>query len=550
MTGALAHPRDEAGNVASRMSAMARLQPDRDAVIVPDGAGWRRLTFAGLEQESDRLAWGLEAIGVGRGVRTVVMVKPSLEFFSLMFALFKAGAVPVLIDPGIGKRALLRCLDEVEPEAFVGIPAAHVARLLFPGPFQHVRALVTVGRRLGWGGHDLASLREAGARGGPYPVAAPDPDDPAAILFTSGSTGIPKGAVYTHAIFDAQVRSIRDLYGFQPGEVDVATFPPFALFDPALGATAVVPRMDARRPASADPTEIVRAIAEHGATSLFASPALLDKLSRHAEREGLRFPGLRRVLSAGAPVRPDILSRMQTTLEEGVEIHTPYGATESLPVASVGSREALEAAEDTARGAGTCVGRAAPGMEVRILRIVDEAIAEWSDELVAPPGEVGEIAVAGPVVTPAYYARPEQTRLAKIREGDRVVHRMGDLGYFDDRGRLWMCGRKSQRVRAAGGTLFTEKVEQIYNRHPSVRRSALVGVPHGSSPARAVLVVEPEGKVDAKALARELLAMPSPFPIETILVHRGRFPVDSRHNAKIERERLARWAERKLGVAH
>jgi len=546
--GALDRPGIETPNVAARMSAMARAQPERDAVIVPDGTGWRRLTFAELEEESDRLAWGLEAIGVGRGVRTVVMVKPSLEFFSLMFALFKAGAVPVLIDPGIGKRALLRCLDEVEPEAFIGIPAAHVARVLFPGPFRKLRALVTVGRRLGWGGHDLASLREAGARGGPYPIAAPGRDDPAAILFTSGSTGVPKGAIYTHAIFDAQVRSIRDLYGFEPGEVDVATFPPFALFDPALGATAVVPRMDARRPASADPAEIVRAIVEHGATSLFASPALLDNLSHHAEREGVRLSGLRRILSAGAPVRPDILARMQTALENGVEIHTPYGATEALPVASVGSREALEAAEATARGAGICVGRPAPGTEVRILRISDGPIEAWSHELEAPPGEVGEIAVAGEVVTPAYFARPEQTRLAKIREGDRIVHRMGDLGYFDDRGRLWMCGRKSQRVRTAKGTLFTERVEQVYNRHPSVRRSALVGVPHGADPARAVLVVEPEGRVDAEVLVRELREMPSPFPVEAILIHRRGFPVDARHNAKIERERLAEWARRRLEI--
>lgn len=538
----IAAPLPEAtGNVALRMSGMARLQPSRAAVIVPDGTGWSRLTFAELDEESDRLAWGFEAIGIGRGVRAVVMVKPSLEFFSLMFALFKAGAVPVLIDPGIGKRALLRCLDEVEPEAFVGIPAAHVARLLFPRPFRKVRALVTVGRRLGWGGHDLDALREAGARGGRYPVATPGPEDAAAILFTSGSTGIPKGAVYTHAIFDAQVRSIRDLYGIEPGGIDVATFPPFALFDPALGCTAVVPRMDARRPASADPAEIVRAIDDHGATSLFGSPALLDNLSRYAERLDVRFPTLRRVLSAGAPVRRDILARMQACLPDGVEIHTPYGATESLPVASIGSREAL-----AVTGAGICVGRPAPGMDVRILRITDDAIDAWSDELLAPPGEVGEIAVAGPVVTPAYFARPEQTRLAKIREGDRVVHRMGDLGSFDREGRLWMCGRKSQRVRAAGGTLFTEPVEQHFNRHSKVRRCALVGVPHGADPARPVLIVEPEGDADPAALVRELQAVDAPWPIETILVYGGKFPVDSRHNAKIERERLARWATAKV----
>ncbi|HEY0839107.1 MAG TPA: fatty acid CoA ligase family protein [Vulgatibacter sp.] len=540
------------GNIASHLPAMARLQPDRPAIVVPDGKGWRSQSFAELDEQSDRLAWGLERAGIGRGVRAVLMVKPSLEFFGLMFALFKAGAVPVLIDPGIGRRPLLRCLDEVEPEAFVGIPAAHVARLLFPRPFRKVRALVTVGRRLGWGGHDLRSLRALGAGAGPYPMAEPAPGDPAAILFTSGSTGIPKGAVYTHAIFQAQVASIRALYGIEPGEIDVATFPPFALFDPALGMTAVIPRMDARRPASADPAEIARAIVDHGATNMFASPALLDNLSRHAKSRDQRFPTLRRILSAGAPVRPDILARMQGVLEGDAQVHTPFGATESLPVASIGSREALGLVDRTAAGHGICVGRPAPEMKVRIIRIDDGPIEEWSDDLEVPRGEVGEIAVRGPVVTPSYFARPEQTRLAKIREGDAIVHRMGDLGFFDDGGLLWMCGRKTHRVEAAGALLFTEQVEQIFNRHPAVRRSALVGVPGAAGKARAVLVVEREaGRADeGEALRRELLELAAGAErtkaIEEVLLHPGSFPVDRRHNAKIEREKLARWAAARL----
>ena len=208
---------------------MARLDPQRLAIIAAEG----RLTFGELDAQSDTYARGLEAIGIGRGVRTVLMVPPSLDFFPLVFGLFKAGAVVVLIDPGIGRRALLSCLDEVEPEAFIGVPAAHVARILFPRPFRKVRAKVTVGRRLFWGGHTLKQLRQLGTSAAPHPMAIPVPGEMAAILFTSGSTGIPKGAVYTHEIFDAQVRMIRDTYGIQPGEIDLPTFPLFALFDPA-----------------------------------------------------------------------------------------------------------------------------------------------------------------------------------------------------------------------------------------------------------------------------------------------------------------------------
>ncbi|AKU92029.1 fatty acid CoA ligase family protein [Vulgatibacter incomptus] len=534
-------------NIASHLPAMAALQSDRPAVIVPaKGGGWERLSFRELDARSDLLAHGLESAGIASGTRTVLMVKPSLDFFALVFALFKVGAVPVLIDPGIGKRALLRCLTEVEAEAFVGIPAAHLARLLVPAPFRTVKTLVTVGRKLGWGGNDLESLARLGAGKGPYRMAETSPEALAAILFTSGSTGIPKGAIYTHGIFDAQVRSIRALYGIEPGEIDLATFPLFALFDPALGMTAVVPEMDARFPAKADPRKLVHAIEAHGATNMFGSPALLDNLSRHAEAAGIRFPTLRRVLSAGAPVRRDIVERMQGRLDGEAQVFTPFGATESLPVASIGSREVLEETSSrTATGGGICVGRPAPGITARIIRIDDGPIDSWSDDLELPRGEIGEITVKGDVVTPGYFARPEQTRLAKIRDGDAIVHRMGDLGWIDELGRLWMCGRKSQRVRLGDGrTLFTECVEQVANRHPAIRRSGLVQ----AGPGRAALVVEKEPSASANddTLRSELRSLVDPS-IEAILVHRGSLPVDVRHNAKIDRERLGRWAERTLG---
>jgi acyl-CoA synthetase (AMP-forming)/AMP-acid ligase II len=545
-------------NIASHLPAMARLAPHRRAVVFPAGrdaggrVAWSHLTFAGLDALSDAYAHGLTAHGIVRGTRTVLMVKPSLDFTALVFALFKVGAVPVVIDPGIGKRALLNCLTEVEPEAFVGIPAAHAVRLLFPRPFRKVRALVTVGRKYGWGGATLEDLRRAG-EGRPFAMAATDPADVAAILFTSGSTGIPKGAIYTHGIFDAQVRLIRRVYGIEPGEIDLATFPLFSLFDPALGMTSIIPDMDARFPGRADPRKLCEAIFDHGCTNMFGSPALLDRLSRYAVAHDLRFPTFRRVLSAGAPVRRDILERMAGRLADGAQVFTPFGATESLPVASIGSAEVLgETAAGTAAGQGICVGRPVPEVTVRVIRIDDGPIDTWSDDLLVPPGTVGEITVKGPVVTPGYWNRPEQTRLAKIRDGEAVVHRMGDLGWFDDRGRLWMCGRKAHRVETAAGTLYSVPCEAIFDAHPAVLRSALVGVGERGR-QRPVLVVEPDpaATVDREALLRELgelaRAHPASREIETFLVYDGPLPTDVRHNAKIEREKLAVWAASRVG---
>jgi acyl-CoA synthetase (AMP-forming)/AMP-acid ligase II len=538
---------------------MAQLQPHRPAIVFPEGrdragrVSYTHYTFEQLDRESDRLAAGLEQVGVGRGVRTVLMVTPSLELFSLVFALFKVGAVLVMVDPGIGRAGLSQCLAEAEPQAFIGIPKAHVARLLFGWARKTLKTFVTVGSPKLWGGLSLEDVRRAAGASPRAMLADAAEQDVAAVLFTSGSTGSPKGAVYTHGNFLAQVEAIREMYGIEPGEIDLPTFPLFALFDPALGMTAIIPDMDASRPGSVDPKKIVEAIENFGATNMFGSPALLDRVGRYAEKQGIRFPSLRRVISAGAPVSSTIVERFSKLLSPDAQIVTPYGATESLPVATIGSMEILaDTRHRTDRGAGVCVGRPAPRMQIEIIRISDEPIEAWSDDLRVPTGVVGEIAVRGPVVTRMYHNRADSTKLAKIREADGSIrHRMGDLGYFDDQGRLWFCGRKSHRVTTPTGVLFTDPCEAVFNVHESVRRTALVGVRRGDScePVLCVELEESSKGADRAAVERELLEIGASFDhtrsIRKVLFHDS-FPVDVRHNAKIFREKLAVWAAEQL----
>jgi acyl-CoA synthetase (AMP-forming)/AMP-acid ligase II len=525
---------------------MAKLDPKRAAIVAKVKSEWKTLTFGELDALSDSYARGLQQIGIKEGVRTVLLAPPSLEFFPLVFALFKVGAVIVMIDPGIGREAMLKCLEEVQPEAFIGIPAAQVARLLFRKPFKNVRAVVTIGPRLFWGGHTLADLKKLGGVA-PFEMAVPTPGQTAAILFTSGSTGIPKGAVYTHEIFDAQVRMIRDTYGITPGEIDLPTFPLFALFDPALGMTSVLPEMDFRSPAKADPAKLIEAITTHGCTMMFGSPALLDNLGRYGVEKGVKLQTIKRVLSAGAPVRVDVLERMTKLLPGTSQLFTPFGATESLPVASIGSHEVLaETAKDARAGRGVCVGKPVEGVHVRVIRISDEPIAEWSDSLLVPPGTIGEITVRGPVVTKEYFGRPVQTAAAKIRDGEHIVHRMGDVGFLDERGRLWMCGRKGHRVQTAAKTWFSVPVEEVLNQHPAIKRTALVGV--DQTP---VILVERErtANIGDDLLIKETRELAARHDVTKTLAHfhvfPGEFPVDKRHNAKIEREKLAVWAKEK-----
>jgi len=547
-------------NIASHLGRMAALRPNQRAVVCPSGrdaagrVSYAHLTFAQLDRESDCLAHGMTGIGIRRGTHTILMVKPSLDFFALIFALFKIGAVPVVVDPGMGLRRMVGCLNSTRPQAFVGIPAAHLVRRLFRRQFKTVRTWVTVGPRLFWGGASLRQLRRT-----PWKPFAPSPtgrDDTAAILFTTGSTGPAKGAVYTHGNFDAQLAQIATHLNLGADEIDLSTFPLFALFYPALGITAVIPDMDPTRPARANPERILEAIADQGVTNMFASPALLNRLGAYGDDKRIKLPSLRRVISAGAPVSAEIIERFSRLLCNDAEIHTPYGATEAVPIISITSREILsETRQLTDNGFGICIGRPINDIQIRIIAISDGPIGTWSDALSAPPGEIGEICVQGALVSRGYHDNPLADRLAKIADGDRFWHRMGDLGWMDRKGRVWFCGRKSHRVIAAGGTLYTVPCESIFNTHPQVFRSALVGV--GRAPTqRPVIVVElvkTRKRTAAARLREELQSLASRHEITkditTFLFHRG-FPVDIRHNSKIFREKLAVWAERRLGGAH
>ncbi|WP_459062545.1 olefin beta-lactone synthetase [Stenotrophomonas sp. PSU-St15] len=543
-------------NIAARLPELARERPDQIAIRCPGrrGAGNGMaaydvtLDYRQLDARSDAMAAGLAGYGIGRGVRTVVMVRPSPEFFLLMFALFKLGAVPVLVDPGIDRRALKQCLDEAQPEAFIGIPLAHVARLALRWAPSATR-LVTVGRRLAWGGTTLAALERAGAQAGPM-LAATDGEDMAAILFTSGSTGVPKGVVYRHRHFLGQIELLGSAFGMEAGGVDLPTFPPFALFDPALGLTSVIPDMDPTRPAQADPARLHDAIQRFGVTQLFGSPALMRVLARH----GRPLPSVTRVTSAGAPVPPDVVATIRGLLPAGAQFWTPYGATECLPVAVVEGHELERTRAATEGGAGTCVGNVVAPNEVRIIAIDDAPLADWSQVRVLTTGEVGEITVAGPTATDSYFNRPQATAAAKIAEtladgSTRIVHRMGDVGYFDAQGRLWFCGRKTQRVETPHGPLYTEQVEPVFNTVQGVARTALVGVGPAGAQVPVLCVELQRGQSDSPALHEALRALAGArLPeagLQHFLVHPA-FPVDIRHNAKIGREKLAVWASAEL----
>ena len=262
---------------------------------------------------------------------------------------------------------------------------------------------------------------------------------------------------------------------------------------------------------------------------------------------------MRLVISAGAPVSAEILERFSSMLCNGAEIHTPYGATEAVPIISITSSEILsETRHLTESGYGICIGRPINDIPIRIISITDHPIDSWNDRLEVPPGEIGEICVQGNLVSRGYHDNSGADRFSKIMDGGRFWHRMGDLGWRDKKGRIWFCGRKSHRVVTPDATLYTVPCESIFNTHPQVFRSALVGVGPRQAKTPVIIIERYKSGHDKskRNLSDELLSIAAQFEItkriKTILFHRN-FPVDIRHNSKIFREKLTVWAEKKLG---
>jgi len=523
-------------NVADLLAESAGKAPDRDAIIAPDGrGGWRRITYRDLDASVDAYARALAQGGVEKGELSLVMVPAGIPLISLFYGLLRLGAVPVMIDPGMGFRAFLKCVATTRAKTLIGIPKAHLARLAFAGAFATIERRFVIGRNpLGLLGKSLDTSAPVAPAG---PVRAElQPDAPAAVLFTSGSTGPAKGARYSVANFFAQRDALQALYGFKSGEVDLAAFPLFSLFDAAFGMTSVIPDIDPARPARCRPEKIVEAITTHRATSAFGSPAIWARVAPFCRSRNLRLDGLTRVLMAGAPVPLKLVSAMREILPAEGDVHTPYGATESLPVATISGREVEATRARVEAGAGTCVGRPASTIDLKILPARDHAIESIGKERELSPGEVGEICVRGGVVTRAYHHRDDATALSKIGRGEETWHRMGDLGYLDNEGRLWFCGRKAEAVMTAAGPVYTDQIECRFSTDPHFPRVALVGIGSPGS-ARPVLLIEGAENEPLRAEARTRSG------IEDVRFHPS-FPVDRRHNAKIHRLELARWAEK------
>jgi acyl-CoA synthetase (AMP-forming)/AMP-acid ligase II len=530
----------------------ARPRPTKLKVLPGQTLEYSKITFAQLERRTNAIAAQLQASRVQAGMRVALMVPPGIDFVAHVFALYKVGAVSILIDPGMGRKNLVGCLSAARPQALVGIRKAHLARWVFRSKLKECRINICTD---GWfPGCQRTDSIDANSNDA-YEPAKVNRESPAAIIFTTGSTGPPKGVLYRQRNFIEQAQQIRDYFDIQPGGADVSGFPLFALFNTAMGITTVFPAMDATKPAEIYPPNLIDAATQFNATQSFGSPALWNTVSNYCNKHGLRLPTVKSVYTAGAPVPPNVLQNVKAVIADDGDVYTPYGATEALPVACNSASVVLgETAAMTRDGRGTCVGTRFSQIDWRVIEISDSPLAKIELATELAPGQIGELIVSGPVVTDQYVTRTEANAEHKIIDGDSFWHRMGDVGYLDDQNRFWFCGRKGHRVLTKNETLYTVPCEAIANVHPQVHRSALVGMGAFGSQIP-VMIVEPQpehwpatlaGQKEIVDAIQKLLADHPQTQTITHVLLRQKLPVDIRHNSKIFREQLKPWAEEQL----
>ena len=509
--------------------AVAQRRGDPAPAVIEMGPGGRSISFGDLHNRIENIAAGMAAFGINPGDRIALLVQPGVDLTAVLYGLWRRGAIAVVVDAGLGLRGIRTALRSAGPKyvigGFKGLAAARTmglaAQFISVG---EVPLKVT------------STLEQIEALGAHSPL--PDPPvaaDPAAIAFTSGATGPAKGVLYLHGQLQAQREALAALYSITEADRLVAAFGPFALMGAALGISSVVPDMNLTAPSTLTATAMAQAVEAVDATMVFASPAALANVAR--TRAGVAtMPGVRLLLSTGAPVPAELL-REVLTMMPSAQAHAPYGMTEVLPVADIGLKE-MEAA---GRGNGTCVGYPVPGVTVRLsaLDAHGDAVGPLSDA----PGVTGEVCVQA-AHTKQRYDRLWVTEHAASR--DPGWHRTGDVGHFDDDGRLWIEGRLVHVIVTAQGPVTPVGLERRAEAIPAVKRAAAVGIgPRGAQ--QVVMVVETEFGTSGlapdslrDAVRQAVGEVPAVLTVSDL-------PVDIRHNSKIDRVRLGRWAQRVLG---
>lgn len=525
-------------NLTQIIKQYATATPSTDAVIEmrrhrQHAVIRRRLCYGEFDRRIDQYVSKFQKKGISAGKRVLMLLKPGIEMMCAFFALIRMGAIPVLIDSGMGIRQLVRLANFSKPDFILGSPALQWWVRLKILPLQ---------------GKVIPVSRHFAKRGQSATVMHPsNEDDIAAILFTSGSTGPAKGVVYCVKHFAAQLRKLRASLRLMQNARDVTLLPAFMLFNPMFGRTTIIPDIDYTKLATLHLPSVIETIANSAATSSFGAPVLWEKIADYCLENELKLRSLEQIFLAGVSATPRVLEKIRQAAPNA-KIYTPYGATECLPICLIEATNILEELRPyQENGAGTCLGYPIEGVSVKIIAPVDEPLTAIEERHILPTGFIGEIIVSGENVTEAYDQLPEATQLAKINDNGKLWHRMGDLGFLDEKGRLWFCGRKSERVVSGSEEYFPDCIEPLFCKYSKVARAALIRYESKGIVVPALVILPKEGYYphffwQRWAFRRHLKQLAQQFPKTESIEHfffLKKLPVDPRHNAKINRQQLS-----------
>lgn len=532
-------------NIALRIEKQAKIRPSEIAIKFPkklsrDSYLYETRTFKELNDISSNFAAQFEKLGITKGVKTLLFVRPSLDFPCLVFALFKLGAIPILIDPGMGRKNLLNSIEQVAPEAIIAESEVFFLSLIFSKSFKSIKTKISVGRKFFKSIHTLKEIKSKTKLD--FKTFEATLEDTAAILFTSGGTGRPKGVVYTHEIFNTQTDMLQEMFGLTNKDVDLPGFPLFSFFTMSMGMTSCIPDMNPSKPAKCNPEALVQNINDNNATFIAGSPAIWERVADYCLSNNLILPSVKYLVMFGAPVRVDLHKKLSKVLTSGTT-YTPYGATEALPVSNISGRYILEnTAKLSDNGKGTCIGPACPQVEIKIIKVSDEVISKTTDMIELPAMSPGEIIVKAKIATKEYFQMEDKTKEAKIYEEDGSFwHRMGDIGYLDEEGKLWFLGRKVHRVELSNEVKYPISCEAIFNNHILVKKSALIKLTKNKTEKAAIVIEPTQQYINKTKMLEELKSLAKKHDhtknIEDFFFTKA-FPVDVRHNIKIDRKKL------------
>ncbi len=518
---------DVCPNILEYFRDAAQRVPERPALVMPNG---RAVSFAGLWDRVCRVSAGLQREGLQAGDRLVVMIPMSIDLYTLLLGVIKIGAVAVFVDPWMSMRKIAQFAAFAEPGGFAGIGRSHLLRLMAP-TLRRLPLTVTTSPRIASFPARLTMAELLRVPPDPTVWQPESSESPALITFTSGSSGVPKGANRTHGFLAAQYAALCREYRYDDADVDMPMFPVFALRNLADGITSVIPDMDFRRGSEVDGGRLLAQIKRHGVSTCTASPPFVDRLVEEIAATG-RNAVPRRILTGGAPVPDTVLRRWQAALPD-TEITVVYGSTEAEPVASMSLIARLEVA-----GEGTCVGKPVEGVAARLIRIAREPLVfrDWT-ELDVPADGIGELIVSGAHVCRDYFRNPAAVAENKLCDDNgRCWHRMGDTGYFDKDGRFWLTGRVHSTIECHGRILHAQLVEA---QAAALARGAkrVAALEHAG---RFVVVVQ--GR-PTPGLAPQLKA--ADVPVDQVIFTGKRLPLDPRHQSKIDYAALRKWLDRR-----